>query len=93
MPQGNLATSCCLRTNIFCYSSKKTRNNWTRIWFVIRWWKKILSKKINKSISRSILDELIKKELNITDITRLELENKVKYIYIDKDKNVKIDFK
>ena len=47
----------------------------------------------NKSVSRSILDELIKKELNITDITRLELENKVKYIYIDKDKNVKIDFK
>ena len=32
-------------------------------------------------------------KLNLTDITRLELENKVKYIYIDKDKNVKIDFK
>ena len=75
------------------YFAIQTRNNRTRIWFVIRWWKKILSKKINKSISRSILDELIKKELNITDITRLELENKVKYIYIDKDKNVKIDFK
>ena len=47
----------------------------------------------NKSVSRSILDELIKKELNITDITRLELENKVKCIYIDKNKNVKIDIK
>ena len=47
----------------------------------------------NKSTSKSVLKEFIKKELNITDITRLELENKVKYIYIDKDKNVKIDFK
>ena len=37
--------------------------------------------------------EIINEKLNLTDITRLELENKVKYIYIDKDKNVKIDFK
>ena len=47
----------------------------------------------NKSISEKGLIEIIKKKLNLTDITRLELENKVKYIYIDKDKNVKIDFK
>ena len=32
-------------------------------------------------------------KLNLTHITRLELENKVKCIYIDKYKNVKIDFK
>ena len=31
--------------------------------------------------------EIINEKLNLTDITRLELENKVKYIYIDKDKN------
>ena len=31
------------------------------------------------------------KESNI--LSGLELENKVKYIYIDKGKNVKIDFK
>ena len=47
----------------------------------------------NKSISESQLIEIINERLNLTDITRLELENKVKYIYIDKDKNVKIDFK
>ncbi len=47
----------------------------------------------NKSISESQLIEIINEKLNLTDITRLELENKVKYIYIDKDKNVKIDFK
>lgn len=32
-------------------------------------------------------------KLRLTDITGLELENKVIYIYIDKDKNVEIDFK
>ena len=47
----------------------------------------------NKSISENALIEIIKEKLNLTSITRLELENKVKYIYIDKDKNVKIDFK
>ena len=46
----------------------------------------------SKSISENGLFEIINKRLNLTDITRLELENKVKYIYIDKDKNVKIDF-
>lgn len=47
----------------------------------------------NKSISESQLIEIIQEKLNLTNITRLELENKVKYIYIDKDKNVKINFK
>lgn len=44
-------------------------------------------------MSENRLIEIIKEKLNLTDNTRLELENKVKYIYIDKDKNVKIDFK
>ena len=39
------------------------------------------------------LIEIINEKLNLTHITRLELENKVKCIYIDKYKNVKIDFK
>ena len=47
----------------------------------------------NKSIREKGLIEIINEKLNLTDINRLELENKVKYIYIDKDKNVKIDFK
>lgn len=44
-------------------------------------------------MSENRLIEIIKEKLNLTDNTKLELENKVKYIYIDKDKNVKIDFK
>lgn len=47
----------------------------------------------NKSISENRQIEIIKEKLNLTDNTRLELENKVKYIYIDKYKYVKIDFK
>ena len=39
------------------------------------------------------LIEIINEKLNLSNITRLELENKVKYIYIDKYKYVKIDFK
>ena len=39
------------------------------------------------------LIEIINEKLNLSNITRLELENKVKCIYIDKNKNVKIDFK
>ena len=34
----------------------------------------------NKSISENRLIEIIKEKLNLTDNTRLELENKVKYI-------------
>ena len=40
-----------------------------------------------------LLIEIINEKLNLTHITRLELENKVKCIYIDKYKNVKIDIK
>ena len=40
----------------------------------------------NKSISENGLFEIINEKLNSTNITRLKLENKVKYIYIDKDK-------
>lgn len=47
----------------------------------------------NKSISENGLIEIINEKLNLINIIRLELENKVKCIYIDKYKNVKIDFK
>ena len=47
----------------------------------------------NESISENRLIEIINEKLNLINITRLELENKVKYIYIDKNKNVKIDIK
>ena len=38
-------------------------------------------------------EEYSNEKLNLSNITRLELENIVKCIYIDKYKNVKIDFK
>lgn len=47
----------------------------------------------NESISENKLIEIINEKLNLSNITRLELENKVKCIYIDKNKSVKIDIK
>ena len=47
----------------------------------------------NKSISKSTLEEFIKKELNITEITRLNIDNNIKYIYIGKGKEIKLDYK
>ena len=36
----------------------------------------------NKSTSKSIVEEFIKKELNITEITRLNIDNNIKYISV-----------
>ena len=44
----------------------------------------------NKSVSRSILDELIKKELNITDITRLNMDDNIKYISVFSNNKIEI---
>ena len=58
----------------------------------------ILLKKIKKNIlygyaPRGFLIDYLNEKLNFSNITRLELENKVKCIYIDKNKNIKIDIK
>ena len=47
---------------------------------------------INLLVKNKLI-EIINGKLNLSNITRLELENKVKCIYIDKNKNVKIDIK
>ena len=47
----------------------------------------------NKLISECQLIEIINEKLDLTDIIRLELENKSKYICMDKDKKVNIYFK
>lgn len=44
----------------------------------------------NKSTQKSILDEFIKKELNITEITRLNIDNNIKYISIITNNEIKI---
>ena len=44
----------------------------------------------NKSISKSILDKFIKKELNITEVTRLNINNNIKYINVVSNYEIEI---
>lgn len=44
----------------------------------------------NKSTSKSVLKEFIKKELNITEITRLNINNNIKYISVFSNNEIKI---
>ena len=46
--------------------------------------------KNNKSISKSILEEFIKKELNINEITRLNINNNIKYISVVSNNEIEI---
>jgi len=47
----------------------------------------------NKSISKSIVEEVIKKELNINEITRLNINNNIKYIYVISKDKIEIRYK
>ena len=47
----------------------------------------------NKSISKSIVEEFIKKELNINEITRLNIDNNIKYIYVVSSNKIEIMYK
>ena len=44
----------------------------------------------NKSTSKSIVEEFIKKELNITEITRLNINNNIKYISVVSNNKIEI---
>jgi len=44
----------------------------------------------NKSISKSIVEEFIKKELNINEITRLNINNNIKYISVVSNNEIEI---
>lgn len=44
----------------------------------------------NKSTSKSVLEKFIKKELNITEITRLNINNNIKYISVFSNNEIKI---
>ena len=44
----------------------------------------------NKSILKSIVEEFIKKELNITEITRLNIDNNIKYISVVSNNEIEI---
>ena len=55
--------------------------------------KQIIDNYLKEHREYKLIDYYIDDGYSGTNFDRLELENKVKYIYIDKDKNVKIDFK
>ena len=44
----------------------------------------------NKSISKSTVEDFIKKELNITEITRLNIDNNIKYISVVSNNEIEI---
>jgi hypothetical protein len=44
----------------------------------------------SKSTSKSILDKFIKKELNINEITRLNIDNNIKYISVVSNNEIEI---
>lgn len=44
----------------------------------------------NKSTSKNIVEEFIKKELNITEITRLNIDNNIKYINVFSNNEIEI---
>ena len=47
----------------------------------------------NKSISKSTVEKFIKKELNLTEITRLNIDNNIKYIYVVSSNKIEIMYK
>ena len=46
----------------------------------------------NKSTSKSIVEEFIKKELNINEITRLNINNSIKYISVVSNDKIEIEY-
>ena len=44
----------------------------------------------NKSTSKCIIDEFLKKELNVTEITRLNINNNIKYISVVSNNEIEI---
>ena len=68
------------------YSNEKESNNITNQ-------KLVIDNYLKEHRKYKLVDYYIDDGYSGTNFDRLELENKVKYIYIDKDKNVKIDFK
>ena len=83
---GFLKCKCC-GDNVIKRTSKE------RVYYYCSNYYRNKTCKNNESISENKLIEIINEKLNLSNITRLELENKVKCIYIDKNKNIKIDIK
>ena len=68
------------------YSNEKESNSITNQ-------KLIIDNYLKEHREYKLIDYYIDDGYSGTNFDRLELENKVKYIYIDKNKNVKMDIK
>lgn len=74
----------------FCGSNMIKRTSKGKIYYYCSNYYRTKNCENNKSISKSILEEFIKKELNITEITRLNIANNVKYINVLSNNEIEI---
>lgn len=75
-----------------CGSNMVKRSSKEKVYYCSNYYRKKNCEN-NRSMSRSILDELIKKELKIIDITRLNINNNIKYIYVVSNDEIEIIYK
>lgn len=74
----------------FCGSNMIKRTSKGKIYYYCSNYYRTKNCENNKSISKSILEEFIKKELNITEITRLNIDNNIKYISVVSNNEIEI---
>ena len=80
---GNLKCKCC-GSNMIKRTSKG------KVYYYCSNYYRTKKCENNKSISKSIIDEFIKKELNVTEITRLNINNNIKYISVVSNNEIEI---
>ena len=73
----------------YCGSNMIKRTSKGKVYYYSNYYK---TKKCenNKSISKSIVEEFIKKELNMTEITRLNIDNNINYISVISKNEIEI---
>ena len=73
-----------------CGSNMVKRTSKGKIYYYCSNYYRTKNCKNNKSISKSILEEFIKKELNITEVTRLNIDNNIKHINVVSNNEIEI---
>ena len=74
----------------YCGSNMIKRTSKGKVYYYCSNYYRTKKCKNNKSISKSIVEEFIKKELNITEITRLNIDNNIKYISVISNNEIEI---
>lgn len=74
----------------FCVSNMIKRTSKGKIYYYCSNYYRTKNCENNKSISKSILEEFIRKELNITEIIRLNIDNNIKYISVVSNNEIEI---